>query len=227
MTEKIDLNHCTHSIILGLLDIISREEFKSLYDQQNSFWKERLENICDEDFFHKSMDLDESKLSSHDNDLHMDSVIRKMDIISVDLNDDEVPFSYFYLFYTVFDFVKLKYYKFLSRKIDDNDSLANIKRLKKLLVFMAVLSRKNGLAELDFEFLREDGIQEMLFQWMLIGVTSALFHVDDYRKDFCEEDESLTLYETVLFVGLSAIQDGENPEIVSKRIDEIYENIII
>lgn len=100
--------------------------------------------------------------------------------------------------------------KSAARAIAASDEKENLQRLINLLEEMCVIARSEGIVALDFLFLREDGLCEDTFTWLLTEVTLGSPLQDLLDKSIALKQVMESRYGRLLFEGLSTIQQGAN-----------------
>ncbi|BDA79718.1 hypothetical protein LPTSP3_g26480 [Leptospira kobayashii] len=179
--KNIKVNNLSYGAILKVFNELSFEQKLYLIQKQDTFYQERIINLLP-----KSL-----------GDLITEE-INKLIILSGDEREDLI--NKIASLPTVFiqsessdSNEKLSNLKSLARSISDDDSDNNLNNLNLVLYEICVLSKREGFVYLDFLLLREDGIQEDVFCWLLTELTmgadlskvikeSSLFSMPSFGK---------------------------------------------
>jgi hypothetical protein len=234
LQKKINLNLYSHAVIIDVILSLTPEELRILYDVQNKFWKERLENLASPEAYEQAMKVDIVNCSNDDREKNLINIAGHFERICSSPEENHSAHSMKVL--DTWDSrpllsevcgvcVKWKnaWYQNMAQKIINSDDRKNLKRVKKLILYMSYVSRRWGIMELDFLFLGEKGVQESLFQWLLIVITSALFWLKDPNKNYMAKYHIMSDYEKMVFIGLSGIQAGEDVDKIEKELLKILE----
>lgn len=210
MNKSIEalISSLSHLLIQKLLDDLSFEEIIYIIKNVSEFYRNRILRLL-------SPDLSELVELEVDKNFSFEDNIENQIKIKIDYFTNARKDSNVYSVGT--DYVdNLKY---LSSRIIFNDDHINLENLYKLLISMCNIARKEGLLALDFIFLREDGIKEDLFCWLLIEVTSGI-HLDEVisKSEILSDPSFNSKYKELLLTGLKHIQSGENCNILSEEL---------
>lgn len=196
----------SHLLIQKFLDNLSYEEIVYVVKNVSDFYRNRILRLLSPDIS-QLVELEVDSSFSFEDDIE-NNIIIKID------NYSEIE-TYNCVYNEDKDYIdNLKY---IASRILFNDEINNLRNLCKLLISMCSIARKEGLLALDFIFLREDGLKEDLFCWLLIEVTSGI-HLDEViSKSEILSDSSLNSeYKEILLIGLRHIQSGENCNVLSE-----------
>jgi hypothetical protein len=200
---ELDLTKISSNGLNHLLLNLELDDIAFIYYNQSVFYRKRIEMFLDSKELKKI-----NKIYTEKSEKEINNLLKKINRLLV-FENDKINNSF--NLENIIVYLKIKYYKYLSRKINSSTKKLNIKRLKKILIFMSYISRKFGLIELDFLFLREDGLKEELFKFLLLLIIIG-GDINIIIKNKFSENENIDIYKKILFIGLNGIISFLTPD---------------
>ena len=203
----LDIDNYSHASIEIIMESLNSEELRLFILCQKYFWKKRFLNMISSEQYDAIVNkvIDDKRIHNIISEIEKKIKIlrEKNDIVSLEISDEkEIDLN-------KFSMRTIEYYKSLASKIKDEDHKENLENIDELLSFMYDVSRREGLAVLDFLFLRKDGLKDIIFQWLLLEVTCgrdiALRVKHSEALSYAIKNYS---YAKKIFIGLKNIQKG-------------------